>query len=133
MVITCSLWCDFVIWTPLGISVERIEVNLDSEPLNTNEAHQIFTAPSPSPLIERTASVSNRSSSGLASIIKVCLWNCRSIVNKLKFFQSFLQTSDFSVYAITESWCSLRIFDNEIIPPDFFIFRNDRDSRAQVT
>lgn len=62
--------------------------------------------------------------------INLCLWNCRSIVNKLKEFQAFIQSSHFLIFAITESWCSPSIFDNEIIPPDYIIFRNDRDSRG---
>ena len=51
-------------------------------------------------------------------------------MNKLVPFQAFTLSSNYSVLVITESWCSSNIFDNEIIPPNFVIFRNDRDSRG---
>ena len=62
--------------------------------------------------------------------IQLYFYNCRSVVNKLNLFQSFISTSDFSVFVITESWCSPYIFDAEIIPPNFLIFRKDRPSRG---
>ena len=56
--------------------------------------------------------------------------NTRSLVNKLSNFQSFICSSDFSILCITETWLSKDIFDNEIIPSGYTIYRKDRDSRG---
>ena len=60
----------------------------------------------------------------------MCLWNSRSIVNKLPLFQSFLSISFYKVYAVAESWCSSSVLDKEIIVPGYSIFRKDRDCRG---
>ena len=60
----------------------------------------------------------------------MCLWNSRSIVNKLPLFQSFLSISFYKVYAVVESWCSSSVLDKEIIVPGYSIFRKDRDCRG---
>ena len=52
------------------------------------------------------------------------------MVNKLNLFQLFLFFSDYQIYAITESWCSLFVLDNEIITPNFPIFNKDCGSRS---
>ena len=62
--------------------------------------------------------------------MNVCLWNCCSVVNKLSHFKSFIHTSDFHIFAVTESWCSPYIYDNEITPLDYFIFCKNHDSRG---
>ena len=64
----------------------------------------------------------------LSSSLTVCLFNARSLVNKLSKFQSFVYPID--VYCITESRLSDSIFDNEILPSGYSIFRKDRDSRG---
>ena len=56
--------------------------------------------------------------------------NTRSLVNKLSNFQSFICSSDFSILCITETWLSKDIFDNEIIPSGYTIYRKDTDSRG---
>ncbi len=58
--------------------------------------------------------------------VNICLWNARSIVNKLPNFESFLLVSDFQIRAITESWLSTAVLDNETIPPQFCIDRKNR-------
>ena len=47
--------------------------------------------------------------------IPVYLWNSRSLVNKLKNFNSFILTSNYKIYGITETWLSDHIYNNEII------------------
>ena len=61
---------------------------------------------------------------------KLCLWNARSLVNKLRSFQSFIYSSSFSIYAITETWLTSSIFDGELLPSDYSIYRHDRPTRG---
>ena len=60
--------------------------------------------------------------------ISLCLWNSRSLVNKLCDFQSFIYSSSFNVIAIVENWLSPFIADNEIFPTGFTIHSKDRES-----
>lgn len=62
--------------------------------------------------------------------VNVCLWNAWSIVNKLSAFQAFVSSTHYKILAVTESWLSPFIFNNEIISPDFFIYQKDRDNRG---
>ena len=62
--------------------------------------------------------------------IPVYLWNSRSLVNKLKNFNSFTLTSNYKIYGITETWLSDHIYNNEIFPPNCTIYRKDRSSRG---
>ena len=52
------------------------------------------------------------------------------VVNKLSKFQSFVFTSDFNVFCITETWLSNNIPDGEILPSDYVLYRKDRPSRG---
>ena len=54
----------------------------------------------------------------------------RSIVNELSSFQTMIYSHDFDIVAITETWLSNNIFDNEILPANYTIYRNDRGSRG---
>ena len=56
------------------------------------------------------------------------LWNSRSLVNKLSGFQAHIYSSSLDVIAITESWLTQYIYDNEILPIGYNIFRHDRTS-----
>ena len=56
--------------------------------------------------------------------------NPRSIVNKLQQFQSLVYSKSFDIIALTETWLTDSIFDNEILPTNYTIFRNDRSSRG---
>lgn len=56
--------------------------------------------------------------------------NIRSIVNKLSSFQTLIYSHDYDIIAITETWLSKNIFDNEILPINYTIYCNDRGSRG---
>ena len=60
----------------------------------------------------------------------MCLWNVRSIVNKLKEFSSFVYATSYDIYAITETWLSNNIYDNEIVSSGYNIYRKDRKTRG---
>ena len=47
-------------------------------------------------------------------------------MNKLSNFQSFAYP--FKIYCITETWLSVFMYDHEIIPSKFNIYRKDRKS-----
>ena len=55
--------------------------------------------------------------------IPVYLWNSRSLVNKLKNFNSFILTSNYKIYGITKTWLSDHIYNHEIFPPNCIIYR----------
>ncbi len=57
-------------------------------------------------------------------------FNARSICNKFPNLQVLVYSSIPGIYAITESWLSNNIFHHEILPQDYFIYRNDRNSRG---
>ena len=50
------------------------------------------------------------------SFIDACLWNARSLVNKLQDFSSFVLALNYQIIAITETWLTSLIYDNEILP-----------------
>ena len=56
------------------------------------------------------------------------MFNERSLVNKLSKFQSFVYSNPIDVYYTTESWLSNSIFDTEILPSGYSIYRKDRGS-----
>lgn len=58
------------------------------------------------------------------------IWNARSIVNKLSFLQSLVSSKALDILCVTETWLSPLIFDTEIAPHNYSIFRRDRDSRG---
>ena len=45
-------------------------------------------------------------------------------------FQSFIYSSDFSIVGVSETWLTSSIWDNEILPHGFTIYRNDRKTRG---
>ena len=51
-------------------------------------------------------------------------------MHKLTDLQSLIYSSQYKLVGITETWLSKDIFDNEILPYDFTIYRNDRGSRG---
>ena len=63
-------------------------------------------------------------------LLQICLWNCRSLVNKLSEFQSYVYSCTHDVFVLTETWLSQDIFDKEILPTAFNIYCNDRASRG---
>ena len=56
--------------------------------------------------------------------------NIRSIVNKLNQFHSLIYSKDYNIIAITDTWLSDNILDQEIIPTDYTIYSKDRSSRG---
>ena len=58
------------------------------------------------------------------------LWNARSVTNKLNFFQSLVLNTSFDIFAVTETWLTPQIFDREILPFGYFIYRHNRGSRG---
>ena len=61
----------------------------------------------------------------------ICYYlNIRSIVNKLSAFQAHVYSSDFDVVCLSETWLSDSLFDQEILPSNYNIYRNDRPSRG---
>ena len=48
-----------------------------------------------------------------------CLWNARSLGNKLKPFQAFVYSSQLQIFAVTETWLHSSIMDGEIIASGF--------------
>ena len=62
--------------------------------------------------------------------INCCLWNARSLVNQITPFQSFVYSSALDLIALTETWLKSYIYNNELIPTNYAIYRNDRTSRG---
>lgn len=63
-------------------------------------------------------------------MITCCYLNIRSLVNKLSLFQSYVYSFDFDVICLTETWLSSSIFDQEILPTNYNIYRKDRPTRG---
>ena len=59
----------------------------------------------------------------------VCL-NARSLFNKILSFLSFVYSSEYSIYYICETWLSDFVYDHEILPANFTVYRKDRPSRG---
>jgi len=64
--------------------------------------------------------------------VSVYLWNSRSIVKKLKQFNTFVSISNYKIYCLTETWLSEHIYNDELFPPNYAIYRKDRSSRGGV-
>ena len=59
------------------------------------------------------------------------LWNSQSIVNKLKYFQSYIFSSQLQIIALMETWLSTSVLDNQINPLGYSV--NRRLSCALIT
>lgn len=62
--------------------------------------------------------------------VQICVFNIISVMNKLSSFQSFVYSNPFEIYCITETRLSDFVYDHEIIPSKFNIYRKDRKSRG---
>ena len=62
--------------------------------------------------------------------LTACLWNSHSIVNKLRNFQPFIYTQDFSLIVISETWLHDYIYNKEILSTGYTIYRKDRCSKG---
>ena len=60
----------------------------------------------------------------------VCLWNARSLSNKINHFHSLVYLRQPSIFAVTETWLSDFHTDGEIAPTGYNIFRKDRQGRG---
>ena len=60
----------------------------------------------------------------------MCILNARSLKNKLSLFQSFALSTNHYVICVTETWLNNHIYNQEILPPNYNIFRRDRESRG---
>ena len=60
----------------------------------------------------------------------VFYWNCRSIVNKLRNFSSFICSTNFKIIALTETWLHPDVRNGEFLPPSYQVHRYDRPSRG---
>ena len=64
------------------------------------------------------------------STISCCYLNIRSLVNKLSLFQAYVYLFNFDVICLSETWLSESVFDQEILPTNYSIYRKDRPSRG---
>ena len=103
---------------------QPVSVQLDTpipDPINT------------SPLISNPADLTNRwlqAPNPSSNSIHLFYWNCRSISNKLPFFQSFIYSSTIHIFALSETWLSDKIYSKEILPSGYNIYRSDRHTRG---
>ena len=56
--------------------------------------------------------------------------NARSICNQLIFIQTFTYVHNPDIVCLTETWLKDFIFDNEFLPPNYTIYRNDHKDRG---
>lgn len=56
--------------------------------------------------------------------------NCRSVVNKATELETLLLTHYPDLVTLTETWLNSTVFDSEIIPPGYNLFRKDRGSKG---
>ncbi len=56
--------------------------------------------------------------------------SARSLTNKLNKFQSYVYSKAYDIVCITETWLNEMINDNEILPENYTIYRNDRGTRG---
>lgn len=61
--------------------------------------------------------------------LKICYFNARSLKNKLNEFISLQNTSNYSIFVITETWLDNTVNNAMICPKDFFVLRKDRQGR----
>lgn len=60
------------------------------------------------------------------------LINVRSLVNKMSHLHSFILSSDYYIYCLTETWLSDHFYDDEIFPAGHTIFHKDREGTQEV-
>ena len=106
----------------------------DVSPVHTNDpAHTNNPALTNDPIhtnntINPSPNVNDSHSNWLSLPVQICALNIRSVLNKLSNFQSFVYSNPFEIYCITETWLSDFVYDHEIIPSKFNIYRKDRKS-----
>ena len=51
-------------------------------------------------------------------------------MNKFNQFQSVVYTKNFDIICVTETWLNNTVFNNEILPTSYTIYRKDRVNRG---
>ena len=59
---------------------------------------------------------------------KIVFWNVRSLWNKLDNIKQHLTTSNYHFFGLVESWLKPNVCSNLIDIPDYYTFRNDRQT-----
>ena len=103
-------------------SVQAVVNEFSPPAINTSELN--------SPITPTPVAPPKSNDSWLSSPKSVCVLNCRSLINKLSLFQSFVYSSDFTFICLTETWLSDYVSDGEILPNDFALYRTDRPTRG---
>ena len=62
--------------------------------------------------------------------IRLCLYNCRSLISKLIDFQNFVYSSNYNLIGLTETWVDSIKLDNEILPKGYTIYCRDKCTRG---
>ena len=62
--------------------------------------------------------------------LKLFQINARSIVNKINQIQNFVYSNKVDILGVTETWLTDMIYDLEIFPSSYTIYRKDRNSRG---
>ena len=101
--------------------------NCTSESVNNNDEYSIGNDHPPT--FNHTSTIISLENNASDSVT-VCFFNARSIVNKLSQFQSFVLSSNIDIICVTETWLTNGIFDQEILPHNYCVHRNDRKSRG---
>ena len=90
----------------------------------------IIIRPSPIDYSSLTTSDSLNNPISINNLISCCYFNVRSLVNKVSKFQSLIYSFNYDIVFVTETWLTDFIFDQEILPTNYCIFRKDRHSRG---
>ena len=52
-------------------------------------------------------------------------------VNKVRDFSALIELSQSDIYGITETWPNSNIFDSELFPEHYIVYRKDREHTIQ--
>ena len=80
--------------------------------------------------IGNNASSASDTDSNTDCWLQVGLWNARSLNNKFSYFQSLVLSKSFDIFCVTETWLTRSVYNNEILPANFTIYRRDRCTRG---
>ena len=88
----------------------------------------VLLCPGRSSVPDKTSKFVNAKTS--STHLNVHYLSARSIVNKLSRLQNFAYLSSIDILAVSETWLTELIFDNEILPTNYTVFHNDQGSRG---
>ena len=95
---------------------------------NTNESNSSHTQNNEN--YDTSSMDTSKTTGNDSSWLSVLYINPRSIVNKLKQFQSLVYSKSLDLIGLTETWLNEYIFDNEILPSNYTLFRKDHPSHG---